>query len=281
MSGVPENLKGKKFNSWLVIEYIGHSTWHCLCDCGNERNVNAYTLKIGTSKSCGICNNYPKNLRNIRFGRLTAIEYVGKYKLNNDDIWKCLCLCGNIINVLRGNLIKNNNTTSCGCLRSENNRCRNPMRRPEIAIKLSGENSPTKRPEVRKKLSDSHMGKLNPNWHGGISFEPYCPKWNYNLRERIRAFFGYKCIVCGKSTKENKQELSCHHVEYNKQACCDGKLVHFAALCASCHGKTGGHDRNRWQYILHYIIDEIYYGRSYYTKDEYLLIKNKQEYKCD
>jgi hypothetical protein len=127
-------------------------------------------------------------------------------------------------------------------------------------------------PETRLKISVSHKGKRcgkdAPGWKGGKSFEPYCPKWTKELRERIRAFFDYECLVCGKSTEENKRKLGCHHVEYNKLACCDGKPVHFAALCQKCHGNTN-HERDRWESMLHRIIDEIYDGKSYYTKEEW------------
>lgn len=114
----------------------------------------------------------------------------------------------------------------------------------------------------------SLCGELHPQWKGGISFEPYCPKFNKEFRERVRSLFEYTCIICGKRESELKQKLCVHHVEYNKQACCDGKPVHFAALCRSCHTKTNK-DRDRWEDIFHRIIDEIYGGRSYYTKEEH------------
>ena len=115
-----------------------------------------------------------------------------------------------------------------------------------------------------------HVGQHATNWQGGISFEPYCPKFNANLRQRIRAFFDFECMMCGKSTEENGQGLSCHHVEYNKQACCDGMPVQFAALCARCHNKTtSSSDRQRWEDMLHRIINEVFEGKSYFTKDEY------------
>jgi hypothetical protein len=109
------------------------------------------------------------------------------------------------------------------------------------------------------------------NWKGGLSFEPYCPKFNADLKRRIRAFFGHRCVVCGKGVEENgkrKQLMACHHVEYNKSACCDGKPVHFAALCVTCHSITGK-NRCRWEAMLHRIIDEIYDGKSYFTKEEW------------
>ena len=117
-----------------------------------------------------------------------------------------------------------------------------------------------------------HAGEKNGRWDGGKSFEPYCPKWTQDLRRRIRAFFEYQCITCSKTTKENKELLSCHHVEYDKQACCDGKPVQFAALCRRCHIRTNS-DKPRWEAIFHRIIDEIYNGKSYYTKEEWAALQ--------
>ncbi len=111
-------------------------------------------------------------------------------------------------------------------------------------------------------------GANNPAWKGGISFEPYCPKFNKDLKRRVRAYFENRCMACGKTTEENQKLLACHHVEYNKSACCDGEPVHFAALCQSCHARTN-HNRARWEAMLHIIIDEIYGGRSYFTRDEW------------
>ena len=128
--------------------------------------------------------------------------------------------------------------------------------------------------EHRDKISESERGEKNASWKGGVSFEPYCPKFNDDLRERIRAFFGYHCVCCGKPQTKNitksgkKFKLQCHHVEYNKQACCDGMPIHFAALCIRCHVRTNN-DRPRWMNMFHRIIDEIYDGRSYFTKEEW------------
>ena len=117
-------------------------------------------------------------------------------------------------------------------------------------------------------MSRAMSGPGNHEWRGGISFEPYCPKFNENLKKRIRAFFEYRCIMCGKHETEQKRKLSCHHVEYNKSACCDGKPVQFAATCGKCHSKTN-HNRTEWEVVLHRIIEEIYGGRSYFTKEEW------------
>lgn len=123
-------------------------------------------------------------------------------------------------------------------------------------------------------FKEGRSGENAPNWQGGISFEPYCPKFNENLKERVRLFFENRCVLCGKPAKEDGRSLSVHHVEYDKQACCNGKPVHFSALCRSCHMRTN-FNREQWEAIIHRIIDELYDGRSYYTKEEYKLIMSK------
>lgn len=120
------------------------------------------------------------------------------------------------------------------------------------------------KPEFRAMLS----GENSSQWRGGISFEPYCPKFNNDLRNRVRQYFNGECIVCGKRGTDCKKDLSVHHIEYDKSACCNDKPVQFAALCGSCHSKTN-HDRARWEAMFHRCIDEIWGGRSYYTKEEY------------
>jgi hypothetical protein len=156
---------------------------------------------------------------------------------------------------------------------------------PEIREKMrKAAKDAGSRPEVKERMSRSQKirfsdpeqiekisGQNGNNWRGGISFEPYCPKFNKDLKRRVRAFFDRRCVICGKSEAEDRRALSVHHVEYNKEACCDGKTVHFAALCWKCHAHTN-YARERWEAMLHRIIDEIYGGRSYFTKDEWLKI---------
>lgn len=87
---------------------------------------------------------------------------------------------------------------------------KNPMYRPEVREKVSTHCS-MKRPEVAAKNAAARTGQKrlsirgenHPNWKGGTSPTPYCEKWTNNLRKRIRAFFGNKCILCGKSAEQN------------------------------------------------------------------------------
>lgn len=55
-----------------------------------------------------------KDITGEKFGRLTAIERVGKNKYNY-ALWKCKCDCGNEV-VVSGRSLRSGNTKSCGCL---------------------------------------------------------------------------------------------------------------------------------------------------------------------
>jgi hypothetical protein len=57
------------------------------------------------------------DLTNQRFGRLLVIERVEKNKWG-EYLWLCKCDCDNKITV-RGNSLRNNHTTSCGCYGKE------------------------------------------------------------------------------------------------------------------------------------------------------------------
>lgn len=121
----------------------------------------------------------------------------------------------------------------------------------------------------------------NHLWKGGISYERYCPKFNHGMKTRIREFFNNECVICGKTEQDNGQRMACHHVEYNKNICCDDNKPYFAAVCADHHRRTNG-ERERWAEMLRRVIDEIYGGKSYYTKEEWKEIKkNRRITECE
>ncbi len=52
------DLTGQKFGRWLAQYETGgrrynDPVWHCMCDCGTERDVGGSSLRDGSSKSCG------------------------------------------------------------------------------------------------------------------------------------------------------------------------------------------------------------------------------------
>lgn len=46
-------LKGKRFERLVAVEYAGDGSWWCDCDCGNRVKINTSNLKRGNSRSCG------------------------------------------------------------------------------------------------------------------------------------------------------------------------------------------------------------------------------------
>lgn len=123
------DLTGQQFGRLTVIDMFGKDRrgeiiWHCICECGETKNVLGSNLRKGLTQSCGCLQkeragkNTPiKDLTNQRFGKLTAIEPTKK-RLNGQVVWKCLCDCGNEIEVRSWNLISGK-ACSCGCSRSE------------------------------------------------------------------------------------------------------------------------------------------------------------------
>ena len=100
--------------------------------------------------------------------------------------------------------------------------------------------------KTRRKMSKSHSGDKSHFWKGGISYLPYCTKFNWEFKERVRNFFYRTCFNCGKIESENTNRLCVHHVNYDKMVCCNEIKPLFVTLCNSCHSKTNG-NRNYWE----------------------------------
>jgi len=99
--------------------------------------------------------------------------------------------------------------------------------------------------EHRNKISKSQIGNsnsmygkhgsLNPNWKGGISCEPYCFEWSSKeFKDYIKERDDYKCLnpyCCSK----NPNDLTIHHIDYNKKNCDPSNLI---TLCVSCNSRA-------------------------------------------
>lgn len=106
-------------------------------------------------------------------------------------------------------------------------------------------------------------GKHHHAWKGGISFEPYCAKFNEEFKERVRNFFDRKCMLCGK--EEDGKKLSVHHVSYDKKVCCNEGIPMFLPLCVSCHTKTN-YNREYWEENLTNYVMIYFNGESFSSK---------------
>ena len=119
--------------------------------------------------------------------------------------------------------------------------------------------------ETRKKQSAWQSGEKSRNWQGGISFEPYCPKFNEEFKNRVREYFDCICPEC--LTPQNGTKLHVHHINFNKMSCCDNTPPLFVPLCQSCHSKTGG-NRPYWEAYFTHMIEGYYQGKCYFTPEE-------------
>lgn len=122
---------GRIFERWVVVEFAGWTKNHLRlykvkCDCGKEKVVYKCALDRGQSKSCGCLAKEQTSARSSidavghRFGRLVAVEIIGKNRYGN--IWRCQCDCGEETAVVLARLGKS--TNSCGCLAADNTRNR-------------------------------------------------------------------------------------------------------------------------------------------------------------
>ena len=127
------DLTGKQINYYTVIGWMFNNKtncnqWLCKCVCGDKRFNSTYELTSGRHKSCGCMASKLKSdsktidLVGQRFERLLVLERIeGEFRTPQgipQIKYRCLCDCGNIVEVFAGNLRKGN-TKSCGCLNKE------------------------------------------------------------------------------------------------------------------------------------------------------------------
>ena len=126
-----ENFVGKRFGKLLVLERIErkgkHTHYICLCDCGNEVEVDHYDLRDGKRLDCGKCEKKKRpfrlvDLRGQRFGKLTVLDEDPVRHITPAGAvvikWHCLCDCGRDTYVTSAAL-RNGTIKSCGCLLAE------------------------------------------------------------------------------------------------------------------------------------------------------------------
>lgn len=127
-----------------------------------------------------------------------------------------------------------------GLKRSEGTKIKiSSFRKNRTYEQLFGEKKAKK---IKNKIAESFIGALNHQWRGGLSFEPYLPDFNINLKEFIRKKYYLKCQLCCKNQNKFKRKLSIHHIDYNKKNNNEENLI---PLCEKCHSKTN-YNRKYW-----------------------------------
>ena len=125
-------------------------------------------------------------------------------------------------------------------------------------------------------MSMAHQGITDrADYHGHAKEKGgRCWKWTdsrLKIRKRVRAFFGNRCIKCGKTKEENGCHLSVNHVGNNRQACCadNPNWWLLVPLCISCHTQSGGSNQEAADVEYTNQINREYGGKCYYTLEEY------------
>ena len=106
------------------------------------------------------------------------------------------------------------------------------------------------------------FGNKNPAWKGGISFKPYCSKFNNQIKQQIRNNYNNCDYISGLSNYicNNEKNLDVHHIDYNKNQGCDGNKWKLIPLSRSNHTKTN-FNRSFWNRLFIYSLqcEEEYY----------------------
>ena len=177
-----KDLAGQRFGKLTVLRATderrdsGSVVWHCVCDCGREADVSAQRLVRGKVRSCGCLSNPPvKDYIGKRFGRLTAIEYLGRINEKNTlNYWKCRCDCGNVV-VVGQTELQNGESKSCGCYQKE---------RVKEALQLVGGTSVTILEFTKNNLKAS-----NKSGYTGVFFDKRSGKWVAKINFRKKSYW--------------------------------------------------------------------------------------------
>lgn len=120
------DITGQRFGRWYVEKEFGTKDsqvfWQCRCDCGNTRVISTHSLRSGGTHSCGCLKSeqasqrFSLDLTGQRFGRLVAIEQVGRK--GNCLAWSCQCDCGKT-HIVSSRHLRSGRIKSCGCFNRE------------------------------------------------------------------------------------------------------------------------------------------------------------------
>lgn len=216
-----------------------------LFEIANKLNHSKFIIWYWMKKYNILRRNRSESKKNRKIkGKWVNCENCGKrmwrqqHKLNLYKHFFCSRKCFNIITKIKSKIVlicKN-----CGkkfeVLPSGKNRkycslkCR--INKGILHLKARGK----KNPEHSRRM----LGKNNPNWQNGKSFEPYSPEFNKILKKKIKKKYDFTCQLCGdKRLKNTKKKFLCvHHINHNKKDCGEENLIPLCNLCNSSVNKS-------------------------------------------
>lgn len=267
----------------LTIPKEKHSRWkdinrvqNCVI-CGDKFEVRPYL--VGKQKTCS-----KECLK-----KLQSQQRSGSGNVNYKEKVKKICVVCRKEFYVKQSQSNKRATCSRKCLGEMNKRERSGENSPlwvdkqDVFCKTCGKKIIKKPSDIKSKFGNfcsracygeyrsQNCSLENHNlWKGGISYEPYCIKFNNEFRNRVRAYFGYTCFMCGMPQSAMNRVMSVHHVHYNKKACCDNSPKLFVPLCGSCHSKTtSAKDRDSVMNEISELLHLYYSDKCFFTKDEW------------
>lgn len=124
-------------------------------------------------------------------------------------------------------------------------------------------------PIYRENFIQSKLGENNPNWKGGIQYEPYDNNWSRKFRHSIRERDNQVCMNCGKHREKLKCALDVHHINYDKELSVKENCI---SLCHSCHSLTQI-NREYWTKLFYDKLAKLY--GYIYTEDNQIVFDFK------
>lgn len=121
----------------------------------------------------------------------------------------------------------------------------------------------------KKCMSEHYRGEIHHGYIDGRTLK-YCEKFNSYFKYRVRAYFNFCCFECGVSEENLNISLHVHHVNYDRQTCCNEDIPLFVPLCAKCHAKTNGSESNRvlWKEHLTHRLNVEHGLKCFFTAEE-------------
>jgi hypothetical protein len=223
MKKIRINITGQQFGRWTVKAYAytkdNRAYWRCVCDCGNERVVRSSDLRNSKSQSCG-CSHIGKTLSEETCKKISETN-----KGENNPMF--------------GKVFSEEHRRKLS--ESRKGRIFSEETKRKISESLKGK---TASPEICKKRSElakTRLGKLNPNWRGGISKIKYQRLTNdyKNWRQQVFERDHFTCRCCGgwhTHLKHKPNTLNAHHIKpFNDYPELRFDVNNGVTLCIYCH----------------------------------------------
>jgi hypothetical protein len=255
-----QDLTGKRFGQLTIVKQVandvwGHARWEGVCDCGGTKVAKVGDLNLGRVQSCG-CLNHPSGDKNYNW-RGGKVETT----CANPECSKTI--------VKYPSLLKPYDKAYCSIecrtqAKGWNNRPPQPVKvqcsycKKELDIlpcmdRLYDDHFCKGTDCMAKWKEENVKGDANPNWKGGISYEPYPPIFaDKRFKAGIRERDNFTCQNPQCSGVDSV--LTIHHIDYRKENCEPENLI---TLCRACNS-FANKDRSFWQAGYEAIIRDIY-----------------------